>query len=151
MTSAKSRTREANVAWEQAMTTHAVLMRTFAAHDVWCDLSVREYDVLYTLAKAKEPLRLSALGHGVLLSQPALSRMVDRLVSRGLISRCVDPADARATHLSLTPEGVALQRKIGRGHGAHVATVMQTAFTDEEIATFEALHRKLTAATLEMS
>ena len=41
---------------------------------------MKEYDVLYTLSKCSNPIRLSELNRHVLLSQPALSRMVDRLV-----------------------------------------------------------------------
>ena len=70
-------------------------MRRFGAQDVWEDLSVKEYDVLYTLSKCPEPIRLTELNRHVLLSQPALSRMVDRLADRGLVSRTTDPSDGR--------------------------------------------------------
>ena len=63
---------------------------------------MREYDVLYTLSKCPEPIRLSELNRHVLLSQPALSRMVDRLAARGLVARQADPADGRGVRLSLT-------------------------------------------------
>ena len=56
------------------LSAHATLMRRFGAQDVWEDLSMREYDVLYTLSKCREPIRLSELNRHVLLSQPALSR-----------------------------------------------------------------------------
>ena len=92
----------ANDAWEALLTAHAVVMKQFAAEDIWTDVSMREYDVLYTLSKYPEPLRLSELNRHVLLSQPALSRLVDRLVERGLVSRHADPADGRGVRLSLT-------------------------------------------------
>jgi Transcriptional regulators len=60
---------------------------------------MREYDVLYTLSKDPEPLRLSELNRHVLLSQPALSRLVERLAERGLVSRHADPADGRGVRL----------------------------------------------------
>ncbi|WP_061962434.1 MarR family winged helix-turn-helix transcriptional regulator [Demequina flava] len=139
----RNKTVAANHAWESSMTAHAVLMRRFAAQDVWESLSQREYDVLYTLSKADGPMRLTALSDNVLLSQPALSRMVDRLVSRGLVSRCADPGDARASHLSLTPDGVALQRSVGRKHGAAVAATMTAALSDDDLATLERINRTL--------
>jgi len=83
----------ANDAWEALLTAHATLMKQFAAEDIWADVSMREYDVLYTLSKCPEPLRLSELNRHVLLSQPALSRLVDRLAERGLVERHADPAD----------------------------------------------------------
>ena len=100
-----TRTRLANDAWEALLSAHARLMKRFAAEDIWRDLSMREYDVLYTLSKSREPLRIGELHRHVLLSQPALSRMVDRLVERGLIERCPDPADGRGVRLSVTDAG----------------------------------------------
>ena len=81
----RGRRRLANHAWEALLRAHAALMKEFAAEDIWRELSMREYDVLYTLAKCREPIRLGELHRHVLLSQPALSRMVDRLVARGLV------------------------------------------------------------------
>jgi hypothetical protein len=45
----------ANDAWEALMTAHASLIRQFNAEDVWEDLSMKEYDVLYTLSKCSNP------------------------------------------------------------------------------------------------
>src|ERR1700758_5579778 len=103
----------ANDAWEALMSAHASLIRQFNAEDVWEDFSMKEYDVLYTLSKCDSPIRLSELNRHVLLSQPALSRMVDRLAARGLVSRSSDPADGRSVHLSLTEAGRSVQRRIG--------------------------------------
>lgn len=139
----RSRTALANDAWEAALTAHAVLMRRFAEQDVWHGLSMREYDVLYTLSKCDQPLRIGELGKHVLLSQPALSRLVDRLVERHLLVRCADPADARAAHISLTTAGRALQREIGLTHGAAVAQAMTAALADEELQLLETLTLKL--------
>ena len=52
----------ANDAWEALLTAHATLMKRFAAEDIWADVSMREYDVLYTLSKCAGSLRLSAHG-----------------------------------------------------------------------------------------
>ncbi|GIG55078.1 MarR family winged helix-turn-helix transcriptional regulator [Demequina activiva] len=139
----RSRTVLANEAWEAALTAHAVLMRRFAEEDVWHGLSMREYDVLYTLSKCERPQRIGELGRHVLLSQPALSRLVDRLVDRRLLTRCADPADARAAHISLTTAGRALQREVGLAHGAAVAQAMTTVLTDEELDLLRTLSLKL--------
>jgi len=139
----RSRTVLANHAWEATMAAHAALMRRFAAQDVWHGLSMREYDVLYTLSKCDGPQRIGELGKHVLLSQPALSRLVDRLVERGLLGRCADPDDARAAHISLTDAGRDMQRAIGRAHGREVAAAMTAALTDEELTLLETLSRKL--------
>jgi DNA-binding MarR family transcriptional regulator len=116
-----SRGRLANEAWESLLGAHASLMRQFAAQDVWADLSMREYDVLYTLAKRAEPISLAELNRHVLLSQPAMSRMVERLVERGLVQRERAPEDGRSVQLSLSAAGAAIQRRVGLAHGREVA------------------------------
>ena len=133
----------ANDAWEALLSAHATAMKRFAAEDIWQDLSVREYDVLYTLSKCREPLRLTELNRHVLLSQPALSRLVDRLAERGLVGRESDPADGRGVRLSLTGAGRARQREIGRRHARGVARAMTAGLTRGELAQLETLCQKL--------
>ena len=135
----------ANDAWEALLSAHAVLMKQFAAEDIWEDISMREYDVLYTLSKCPGPLRMSELNRHVLLSQPALSRLVDRLTERGLIERCSDPADGRGVRLSLTGAGRARQRQIGRRHARSVARAMTTGLNTAELGQLEAICLKLSA------
>jgi DNA-binding MarR family transcriptional regulator len=126
-------TRLANDAWEALLSAHARLMKQYAAEDLWQDLSMREYDVLYTLSKRREPLRIGELHRHVLLSQPALSRMVDRLVERGFVERCADRTDRRGVRLSLTDAGRDRQRQIGRRHARSVARALTTELTREEL------------------
>lgn len=133
----------ANDAWEALLTAHASLIKRFAAEDVWQDLSMREYDVLYTLSKCPGPIRLTELNRHVLLSQPALSRMVDRLADRGLIRREADPRDGRGVRLSLTEAGLALQRRIGRRHARGVTSVMTAERNPAELRQLEQICLKL--------
>ncbi|WP_231642132.1 MarR family winged helix-turn-helix transcriptional regulator [Nocardia sp. NRRL S-836] len=132
----------ANEAWESLMTAYAVLMKRFNAEDVWGELSMREYDVLYTLSKCDGPLRMSELNRHVLLSQPALSRMVDRLVDRGLVDRCTDPGDRRGVRLSLTPAGRKTQQEIGRPHARSVTRALGV-LTPRELDQLAAICGKL--------
>ena len=136
----------ANNAWEALLSAHAVLMKQFAAEDNWADVSMREYDVLYTLSKCPEPVRLSELNRHVLLSQPALSRLVDRLADRGLVERCSDPADGRGVRLSLTEAGRAVQRQVGRQHARGVARAMTAGLDPAELRQLETICWKLAAA-----
>ena len=136
----------ANDAWEALLSAHAVLMKQFAAEDIWDQVSMREYDVLYTLSKCPEPQRMSELNRHVLLSQPALSRLVDRLAERGLIERSSDPADGRGVRLALTGAGRALQRRVGRAHARGVAHAMTAGLDRAELAQLTDLCRKLTQA-----
>jgi DNA-binding MarR family transcriptional regulator len=133
----------ANDAWEALLAAHATLMKEFAARDIWQELSMREYDVLYTLSKCSGPQRMSELNRHVLLSQPALSRLVDRLADRGLVRRVADPADGRGVRLSLTDAGRALQRQIGRRHARDVARAMTAELTPAELRQLQAICQKL--------
>ena len=136
-------TNHANDAWEALLSAHATLMKQFAAEDIWTDVSMREYDVLYTLSKCPEPIRISELNRHVLLSQPALSRLVDRRADRGFIRRLPDPADGRSTRLALTEAGRAVQRRIGRQHARGVARAMTAALDPGELGQLETICLKL--------
>lgn len=138
----KKNLRLANEAWEALFTAHTRLMRAFQATDIWEELSMREYDVLYTLSKCDEPVRLGSLREGVLLSQPALSRLIDRLVERGLVNRTSDTEDRRAIGLELTPAGRALQRRIGLAHAKHITEEL-TALSEDELTHLRDLCMKL--------
>lgn len=134
--------RLANESWEALFTAHTRLMQQYQATNIWQELSMREYDVLYTLVKRGTPTRLGELRDRVLLSQPALSRLVDRLVERRLIERTVDGSDKRAVHLALTDAGRSLQQEVGRAHAKSVAHEM-AALDDDELSTLAELCNKL--------
>lgn len=150
--------RLANLAWESLLTAHAVLMRGFADESIWKDhgLAMREYDVLYTLAKCggrasenedrhARGARIGDLQQGVLLSQPALSRMVDRLAARGLVERIEDEDDGRAVRVRLTADGLELQRAVGRAHARSVARAVGGALDPDEQRELQRLTAKLIA------
>lgn len=140
--------KEANDAWESLLGAHATLMRRFEAESMWCDVSLHEYDVLYTLSKCPKPQRLGELGRHVMLSQPGLSRLVERLVERGLVAKCPDPADARAALLSLTAEGHEVQQRVGRAHARSVADAMSARLSPIQMSTLAALASLLTSDEL---
>ena len=133
----------ANDAWEALLSAHAVLMKQFAAENIWEGASMRDYDVLYTLSKCPVPINLRELNRHVLLSQPALSRLVDRLAERGLLERGNDPADGRGVRLSLTDAGRAVQQRIGRQHARGVARAMTAELDPAELKQLQSICLKL--------
>jgi DNA-binding MarR family transcriptional regulator len=133
----------ANTAWESLLAAHAALTRSFAAEDIWQDLSMREYDVLYTLSKCPAPSRISDLNEHVLLSQPGLSRLVHRLAGRGLVEFRPDPVDGRSVLVSLTPVGRERQRQIGRQHARSVARRLTASLDRTELSQLTTLCQKL--------
>lgn len=81
------------------------------------DLSFSEYDVLLRLARAPErALRMTQLAERVLLSPSGLTRLVDRLVAKGLVARERDSADARGALARLSDDGMSRLRHAARTH-----------------------------------
>ena len=58
---------------------------------------------------------LAALDH---CSQPTMTTQVRRLEDAGLVSRTIDPADARAVLISITPKGVKVLAAVRADRGA---------------------------------
>lgn len=80
-------------------------------------LTFSEYDVLLRLARAPgRALRMSELAERVLLSPSGLTRLVDRLVHDGLVTRDTFQEDARVTMARLTNRGRERLRRAARTH-----------------------------------
>jgi len=141
-----SRTQLAAEAWESLFRAQVALLRRFGDDDVWDPISMREYDVLFTLSR-NPPMRLRDLNESVLLSQPSLSRLVERLEAAGLVTRSPSASDGRGTVVSLTPAGVEMQRRVGRQHAASIRRHLAPALDDDELATLRTLCDKLRGAT----
>jgi DNA-binding MarR family transcriptional regulator len=125
----------------------SALLRRFAADDVWEPISLREYDVLFTLSRRPDRrARLRDLNQEVLLSQPSLSRMVERLEAAGLVAREPDRDDGRGTVVVLTDAGSEMQRSVGRRHATSIRRFVGPALDDEELRTLRTLCDKLRLA-----
>ncbi|MCK9794938.1 MarR family winged helix-turn-helix transcriptional regulator [Isoptericola sp. 4D.3] len=134
-------------AWESLFRTQVTLMRRFQADDIWHDLTMREYDVLFTLSRASRgELRLRDLNEDILLAQSSLSRMVERLEARGLVERSVPADDARGTLVRLTPEGARRQRETGLAHVRTIAEYMGQGLDPGELEQLKALLDRLRSA-----
>ena len=126
--------RRAVEAWESLFRAQVAVLRRLGADDIWHDVSFREYDVLFTLrSRPGHAARLRDLAAHSLLSQPSLSRMVDRLEVRGLVAREVVPGDARGTLVVLTEEGVRVQGEVGRRHAEAIAAYVGGALGDDDL------------------
>lgn len=139
----KEQVAAASDAWESLLRAHAVLNRRFGRDSVWEKASMREYDIMYTLAKAGCALSQSELLSSVSLSQPAVSRMLARMETKGLVARKPSRHDARSSDIELTDTGWQLQREMGREHGKQVAEALTKRLTQEEIAKLNRLCDKL--------
>ena len=140
-------TRAAVEAWESLLRAQVTVLRRLAGDDVWDPISMREYDVLFTLSRCPSGrARLHELNREILLSQPSLSRMVERLESAGYVAREPDPADRRGTVVALTEPGAAMQRRIGTRHATSIRRYLGPALDIDELNTLRALCDKLRLA-----
>jgi len=75
------------------------------------DIRPREFAVLNRLHQhgALNQVQLAELTYK---DRPAITRMLDRLIARKLVSKVPDPTDRRAYVVSLTPRGTALRNNI---------------------------------------
>ncbi|MDA2812836.1 MarR family transcriptional regulator [Nocardiopsis sp. RSe5-2] len=134
----------AEQAWESLARAHVALMRRFQADFRGAEVSMREYDVLLTLARCPYGgARLCELNDRVLLDQSSISRLVERMDGDGLVERGPDPEDRRGTRVRLTDRGRAVLRSIGPRHAAAIAESLGGALTKEELVTLRGLADKL--------
>ncbi|WP_077224064.1 MarR family winged helix-turn-helix transcriptional regulator [Rathayibacter sp. VKM Ac-2630] len=121
-------------------------MRALSSEFPSKEISLNEYDVLFNLTRQPERrARLRDLNKHVLLTQPSVSRLIDRLVSRGYVSKSEDPNDARGTVIAITDEGYDLFRHVALRHMATISQHVGDALDDDELAQLTALCDKLRA------
>jgi DNA-binding MarR family transcriptional regulator len=109
-------------AWRGFLQKHARLARLLEA-DLLArnNLPLAEFDVLFQLASAEsERLRMSELADRVLLSRAGVTRLVDRLVADGLVSRSNCASDGRGSYAVLTSAG---RTRMAESRPAHLTAV----------------------------
>lgn len=119
-------------AWEALYRAQVTVFRELRAEFPSDEITLTEYDVLFNLYRQHERrARIRDLTPQLLLSQPSVSRLIERLALRGLVTRSGDPSDARGTMVALTEEGVAVFRRVGVQHSAWIAERMSVLSPDE--------------------
>jgi DNA-binding MarR family transcriptional regulator len=74
------------------------------------ELTFSQFVTLKTLARGIASV--TDLARAAELNPGAMTRLLDRLEAKGLVSRVADPADRRALHIHLTDAGLAIWREI---------------------------------------
>jgi DNA-binding MarR family transcriptional regulator len=119
-------------AWESLYRAQVTVFRQLRADFPDGEVTLTEYDVLFNLYRQPEHrARIRDLTPQLLLSQPSVSRLIERLESRGLVDRSGDPTDARGTMVALTPTGVEVFRRVGAEHSEWIADRMSVLDPDE--------------------
>jgi DNA-binding MarR family transcriptional regulator len=136
---------EAVDAWEALYRAQVAVLRQLREEFPDDGISLTEYDVLFNLSRqSNHALRIRDLNKHLLLTQPSVSRLLDRLVARGLVTKSGDPDDARGTVVTLTAEGLAEFRRVGVRHSRSIARKMNV-LSPQELRELTAITDKLRA------
>ncbi len=104
-------------------------------------LTVSQFAVLEILYH-KGPQNIRAIIEKTLSSGGNMTVVIDNLVREGLVQREQDPADARASIISLTEKGEEKMERVFPGHLENIVDIFSV-LEDEEKHTLIALMKKL--------
>ena len=77
------------------------------------ELTAQQYNLL-RLLKAESPQETMVLAERLVSRAPDITRMLDKLETRGLIARARPAENRRVVRVAITPEGRALLRELAR-------------------------------------
>ncbi len=121
-------------AWEALFRAQVSILRDIGEDFPDAQLTIVEYDVLFNLSRlpdrAARPRDLAPL---LLLSQPSVSRMIDRLAERGLVTKTADPDDGRGIVVTLTDAGHSLFARVAASHSESIARRFGDRLSNEEL------------------
>lgn len=130
-----SRKKLAADAWGALLQVHAALVPAIDKEvQKQAGLPLPWYDVLLELAAQPEGrLRMSDLAERVVLSRSRVSRLVDELVSRGLISKEEHPDDRRSAYAVITKAGLAEFRATAPVYVRMIESQFASNLSDDEL------------------
>ena len=131
-------------AWEALFRAQVTIMRRLTADFPTDEITMGDYDVLFTLSQAPgRRLRIKNLGENMLLTQPSVSRLIDRLAQRELVTKTPDPADRRGVIVELTEHGYGVFRRAAIQHSRSIIEHFDGVLTNDELTTLIELCRTL--------
>ena len=99
-------------AFLELMRTVDMLSRGFAPLLKAEELSSTQYNVLRILRGAPEGLPCGEIGNRMITRDPDITRLLDRLEKRGLVSRCRETKDRRMVLTRITDKGLELLARL---------------------------------------
>jgi DNA-binding MarR family transcriptional regulator len=137
-------------AWESLFRAQVTVLRQLGREFPTGEISFNEYDVLFNLSRQEgRRLRIRDLSRHLLLTQPSVSRMVDRLVAKGLVTKESDPVDGRGTFVCLTEDGYALYRRVAVSHARSIDRHLGGALSADELDALRSLTERIRTSVAE--
>ncbi|WP_240605881.1 MarR family winged helix-turn-helix transcriptional regulator [Planctomonas deserti] len=131
-------------AWEALFRAQVGIMRRLAADFPTQQMSFNEYDVLFNISRQPDRrIRLRNLNQHVLLTQPSVSRLIDRLAAKGYVCKLPDPGDGRGTIVAMTDDGLTAFRQVAFQHVESIDRHLGGALDAEELEELRGLCEKL--------
>jgi DNA-binding MarR family transcriptional regulator len=120
-------------AWRALLLAHNRAVRAIEADlEAAGTIPLTWYDVLLELRASPAGLRMQELGQRVVLSRTRVSRLVDELEDRGLVTRAADARDGRATIATITRRGEDAFRAAAPVYMAKIDEHFNAHLTDRE-------------------
>ncbi|MFF3246322.1 MarR family winged helix-turn-helix transcriptional regulator [Streptomyces sp. NPDC002870] len=125
--------------WAGTVLTERVGRALTKAHD----LPLSWFEVMLWLASQDEPVSASSLGNSTMLSRSQVSRVLDALQERELVTRTPSTRDARAVEVALTDEGRRRFEEADATRRACLAPVFTDVLDEADLRALDAVWRKL--------
>lgn len=134
-------------AWRSFLEAHAAVIRRLNDDlEQTSGFPLSWYDVLLQLSEAGGVMRMHELADSLLISRSATTRFVDRLESRGFITRQVCDEDKRGMNVILSDAGRDTLRAAAPGHLASVEQLFTGLLTDDEASALEDVMTRIAAS-----
>jgi DNA-binding MarR family transcriptional regulator len=125
--------------WAGTVLTERVGRALIKAHD----LPLSWFEVMLWLTSQDEPVSASSLGNSTMLSRSQVSRVLDALQERGLVTRTPSTRDARAVEVALTAEGRRRFEEADATRRACLAPVFTDVLDEADLRALDGVWRKL--------
>jgi len=131
-------------AWEALFRAQVAVLRDLHREFPTDALSLNEYDVLFNLSRQPDRrARIRDLNRQLLLTQPSVSRLLDRLAARALITKTGDPDDRRGTIVQMTDAGFDLYVRVAQQHAKAIQERVGGTLSPAELTQLARLSDKL--------
>jgi len=86
-------------------------------------ITMPQFNILRILRGAKEPLSISVVRDRMIEKSPNTTRLMDKLIDKGLIERLKDVRDNRVITIQITKQGLQLLKLIDKDFDANIILV----------------------------
>lgn len=106
------------------------------------------FEVLLRISRADDArITMTSLAQQVALTAGGITKMIDRMISAGLVERVPCPTDRRVAYAALTPQGQAKLEQALPGHAGQLRRAFAQ-FNEQELRTLDELLDRLRTVEL---